>query len=238
MYSVLITEDESLIRNGLKVLIPWEKYGFVVAALAENGDKALEMMKTQHFNVVITDVRMPRMDGLELIRTMHERKISSEVIIISGYRNFEYARTAIEFGVRNYLLKPISTAALINTLASIRNLLDQKNGLADKVDIEILTQIKSFVALHYQENVSMRMIGDKLHYNATYLGRLFMKETNMTFRDYLNTVRTAQAAELLSEGGRMISDIAMQVGYKDFNYFCKVFKSIYGMPPSEYRKER
>jgi two-component system response regulator YesN len=237
MYRVLITEDESLIRNGLKVLISWEKYGFVVAALAENGYKALEMMETQHFSVVITDVRMPRVDGLELIRTMREKNISSEVIIISGYRNFEYARTAIEFGVHNYLLKPISKEALIDTLISIRRNLDQKNGLTEKKDIEILMQIKSLVALHYQEDISMLMIGEELHYNAAYLGRLFMKETDMTFRDYLNTVRTAQAAELLAEKGRMVSDIAMQVGYKDINYFCKVFKIIYGMSPSEYRKE-
>ncbi len=237
MYKVLISEDESFIRNGLKALISWEKAGFVVADLVENGYQALEKMETQHFDVVITDVRMPRMDGLELIKTMKERNISSEIIIISGYRNFDYARTAIGYGVRNYLLKPINIDDLLQTLASIRRELDQKNGLAETDDTELTARIKSYVALHYQEDISLRMIGEDLHYNAVYLGRLFLKETGTTFRDYLNTVRAAQAAELLAESGRKAADVAVQVGYKDFNYFCKIFKALYGTSPSEYQKQ-
>lgn len=238
MYSVMVIEDEAYIRNGLKALIPWEKHGFVIAALVENGFHALEMMTDTHYDVVLTDIRMPRMDGLELVCSMRQRNISSEVIVISGYRNFEYARTAIEYGVRNYLLKPINTGELLKTLSKIRRELDEKYGMtAAHGDSELLQQIKSYVQLHYADEVSMRAVGEYLHYNPTYLGRLFQKETGTSFRDYLHSVRIKQAASLLEEGGRKISDVALTVGYKDFNYFCRMFKKIYQVPPSEYLKK-
>ncbi len=235
MYSVLIVEDESMIRNGLKVLIVWEKYGFVIAGAAESGCRALELMAKQHFDVVITDVRMPRIDGLELIRIMRERKIDSEIIILSGYRNFEYARTGIKYGVRNYLLKPIDTEELIKTLSTIRVGLDQKSGRVENDDNELVTRVKSYVALHYSEEISLHTVSEALHYNQVYLGRVFLKKSGSSFHDYLNQVRIRQAAGLLTEGRHMVSDVAMQVGYKDVNYFCRIFKSIYGKPPSKYK---
>lgn len=236
MYSVLIVEDETMIRNGLKILIPWEKYGFVIAGAAEGGSRALELMSARYFDVVVTDVRMPRIDGLELIRTMRERNIGSEVIILSGYRNFEYARTAIEYGVRNYLLKPIDTEELVKAINAIRTVLDRKSGCAEDDDGELVMRVKSYIALNYGEEISVRTVGEALHYNEVYLGRVFLKKAGLSFHDYLNQVRTRQAAELLAEGGRMVSDVAMQVGYKDLNYFCRVFKGIYGVPPSKYKK--
>ena len=235
MYSVIIVEDETLIRNGLKALIPWEKYGFIVAATVENGDQALKSMENQHFDVVITDVRMPRIDGLDLIRIMREKHIYSKVIILSGYRNFEYARTAIQYNVNNYLLKPICTEELIKSLLIISSSLDQESGQQNLKDGELVRQIKSIVALHYREKISMQEISKELHYNESYLGRLFLKQTGKTFREYLNLVRTKAAAELFAEGGRMVSDVALQVGYCDLNYFCKIFKKIYKISPSRYK---
>lgn len=235
MYSVLIAEDEAIIRSGLKALIPWEKYGFVISGAAENGNRALELMAERYFDVVVTDVRMPRIDGLELIKTMRKRDIGSEIIILSGYRNFEYARTAIQYGVRSYLLKPIDTEELIKTLRVMRAELDRKTGCAERDDGELVTRVKSYIALYYGEEISMRTISEALHYNEVYLGRLFLKRTGLSFRDYLNQVRIRQAAGLLAEGGHRVSDVAIQVGYKDLNYFCRMFKSVFGEPPSKYK---
>lgn len=244
MYQVLITEDEDLIRRGFAALIPWEKYGFSIAATAENGYRALDMMKKQYFHLVVTDVRMPRMDGLELIRTMREKDIDSEVIILSGYRNFEYARTAIKYGVCDYLLKPISTDELIKALQSIRFRLNQKTAQQQEQISEngepigeICTQISGYVEKHYSEEISLSKLANKFHYNETYLGRLFLKRTGMTFRNYLNKVRMAEAARLLS-AGHMVSDTAQQVGYQDLNYFSRIFKAFYGVPPSQYYKRK
>lgn len=241
-YSVLITEDEAMIRNGLAALIPWEKYGFAVTAMAENGYRALELMENRKFDLVIADVRMPRMDGLEMIRAMRERGIGSEIIILSGYPSFDYARKAIEYGVHNYLLKPINTDELVGCLQSIRAELDRRASAPEpepeekeEPGGELCRRVKAFIAGHFAEELSIRMVADALHYNEVYLGRQFQKEVGLNFRDYLNTVRTAKAAELLAAGG-LVSDTALQVGYRDLNYFCRVFKNAYGVTPSAYRK--
>ena len=187
MYSVMIVEDEAMIRKGLAALIPWEKHGFLAPNMAENGFRALERMEKKHYDLVLTDVRMPKMDGLELIRRMREQKINSEIIVISGYRNFEYARTAMEFDVRNYLLKPVNTDELLHTLAKIRAQLDEKYGVREeKEESGLLQQIREYVQQHYAEEVTMLAVGDFLHYNPTYLGRFFQKEAGVSFRDYVN----------------------------------------------------
>lgn len=242
-YRVLIVEDETVIRNGLAALIPWEKYGFSIAALAENGYRALEMMENRRFDLVITDVRMPRTDGLEMLRSMREKNITSEVIILSGYANFDYARKAMEYGVRNYLLKPVDTGELIGCLQAVRSELDRREAVPPEEPSaeqqgpggELCRRVTDYVAVHYGEELSIRMIADALHYNEVYLGRQFQKEIGLTFRDYLNTVRAAKAAKLLAAGG-LVSNTAQKVGYKDLNYFCRVFKNAYGVTPSAYRK--
>lgn len=235
MYKVLIVEDEKAIRNGLNILTDWEKLGFTVAALVENGSQALDLMEKQRFDVVITDVRMPNIDGIKLISIIRERKYPSEVIIISGYRNFDYACSAIEYGVKNYLLKPIDPEKLTGALLGIKKEFEASGHTSDE-DIDVLAQIKHYVNTKYAEDISLKIIGEELHYNPAYLGRVFTKGTGMNFRDYLNVIRTAQAAELISAGGWKVSDIAVQVGYRDFDYFCRVYKSIYGTSPSEYKK--
>ncbi len=235
MYSVMIVEDEAMIRKGLCALIPWEKHGFFMPDTTENGFRALEQMEKKHYDLILTDVRMPKMDGLELIGQMRKKNIQSEIIVISGYRNFEYARSAIEFGVRNYLLKPVNTDELLRTLAKIRRELDQKNGVnSTKDESGLVAQVKEYVQQHYTEDVTMLAVGEALHYNPTYLGRFFQKEAGVPFRDYLNTVRITQAAQLLSEGEKKIAVVASAVGYKDINYFCRLFKKVYQVSPSEF----
>lgn len=234
MYKVLIAEDEKAIRNGLNILINWEELGFTVSALVENGYQALELMENQQFDVVVTDVRMPKVDGIELIRTMRERKYQTEAIIISGYRSFDYAHSAIEYGVKSYLLKPIDGEKLSLTLLDIKKKFDE-SGRASWDDEDVVAQVKRYVSAHYSMEISMKVISEELHYNPAYLGRVFTKEAGTAFRDYLNEIRTAQAAELLACGWKA-SDIAYQVGYRDFDYFYRVFKSIYGISPSEYKR--
>lgn len=237
MYKVLLAEDEKAIRSGLSILVNWESLGFTIGAMVENGSQALELLENQKFHVVITDVRMPKVDGIELIRTMRERKYPAEAVIISGYRNFDYARSAIEYGVKNYLLKPIDPQKLTETLLAIKKDLDEK-GLVPDDDADVMVRVKRYVNANYALDISMKIIGEELHYNPAYLGRVFAKEMGMSFRDYLNGVRTAQAAELLEGGGLKISDVAENVGYHDFDYFCKIFKAIYGISPNEYKKSK
>lgn len=121
LYRVLLVDDEKFVRKGLRVLIDWEYYGYTVIGEADNGQKALDMMQSSLPDLVLVDIRMPVMDGLELIEEAN-RKFGKRVkfIILSGYNEFEYAQKAIENNVRKYILKPIDENELIPLLLKIK----------------------------------------------------------------------------------------------------------------------
>ena len=108
MLKVFLVEDESLIREGLRDEIPWEQYGFRFAGEAADGEMALPLIRKTRPDVLITDIKMPFMDGLSLSKVVHMELPKTKIVIISGYDDFEYARQAIEVGVDQYLLKPIT----------------------------------------------------------------------------------------------------------------------------------
>ncbi|SFT16352.1 response regulator [Paenibacillus sp. BC26] len=127
MYSVLIVEDEPLARESLKYVIDWESCGFQIRAEAEDGKRALELMQRNHYSLVLTDIRMPTMNGLELIAKLREFT-DVPVIILSGYEDFEYARQALKMGVHDYLLKPVEEEDLIAILERIGRSIAEKRS--------------------------------------------------------------------------------------------------------------
>lgn len=108
MLKVFLVEDESLIREGLRDNIPWEQYGYRFVGEAGDGEMALPLIRKSRPDLLITDIKMPFMDGLSLSKIVKEEFPKTKVVIISGYDDFEYAREAIEVGVDQYLLKPIT----------------------------------------------------------------------------------------------------------------------------------
>lgn len=130
MLKVLIADDEPVIRAGLAQLIDWEQYGFTIAAKAKNGEQALRFIQDDKPDLIITDIRMPKMDGLQLIKTLREdRQLQTPVIILTGFHEFDYARQAIRFEVKDYLLKPVDKTELITALQRIRASLDSERVL-------------------------------------------------------------------------------------------------------------
>lgn len=127
MYNILIADDEPAVCEGLSVLIDWEKYGFYVANTAEDGEDALEKLGNGRYNLIITDIRMPVLDGLELLKTIKEQNSSVKILIISGYSDFNYAQRAIEYGVKGYLLKPVDRDDLMEHIVKIKEELDNEN---------------------------------------------------------------------------------------------------------------
>ena len=116
MKTILIVDDEKITREGISQLIDWQQYGFKVIGLAENGKVGLEMTRKLLPDLIITDIKMPEMTGLEMIEILRQENIRSEFIILSGYSDFEYAKKAIKTGVISYILKPIDEDELIESL--------------------------------------------------------------------------------------------------------------------------
>lgn len=135
MYKVLIVDDEHMIKKSLHKMITESEHGFTVVGEAEDGQEALELALQKSPDLIITDISMPIMDGLEFIRECRTRQLSCEIVILSGYGEFDYARQAIRFEVNDYLLKPIRPEQLDNVLRTIRSKLDLKQKiLSDRSD--------------------------------------------------------------------------------------------------------
>ena len=129
MYSVFLVDDESLIRDGIREMVEWGEYGFTFAGEAADGELAWPLIQKLHPDIVITDIKMPFMDGLELSRLIRREMPDTTVLIISGYDEFSYAKEALTIGVSEYLLKPVSKKQLVEVLSTIKTHKDEARKL-------------------------------------------------------------------------------------------------------------
>lgn len=136
MYRVLIVDDEAHARTMVESLVPWDEYGLELVGMAANGAEALEKLDALHPDLVITDIQMPHMDGIELIRRTDRR---AKFIVMSGYNDFEYVRASMKLGALNYLLKPVAQVELQETLMECINILDRQTPIQPESDETVQT---------------------------------------------------------------------------------------------------
>lgn len=140
MYKMLIADDEPFIVEGLKQILNWQEYGIELTDTASNGIEALEIIKKGGADLLITDIKMPKMNGLELIQSVKELKLNTHFIVLSGYDDFDYLKESIKLGIENYLLKPINCEELEETILNVGNKLEYRNlqDLYLNKDIDII----------------------------------------------------------------------------------------------------
>ena len=134
MIKVFLVEDEVVMRNGIKNNIPWEQEGFEFVGEASDGELAYPLIKREKPDILITDIRMPFMDGLELSRLVKKELPQIKIIILSGYNEFDYAKTAIGIGVTDYLLKPISSAKLLEAVKKVADMIEKEQDNARLIE--------------------------------------------------------------------------------------------------------
>ena len=244
MYNALIADDEQAVREGLSIMIDWNSYGFTISATAKNGRDALEKLTSDSYDLIITDIRMPVLNGLQLIEEIREKSTDTKIMIISGYSEFEYAKRAIEFGVKAYLLKPISRDELLMNILKIRAELDEMHLANENNNIHVLLknkhpkiidQIIKYIEINYSEDLNLKTIAETFFINPAYLGQLFKSTINETFSNYVNKKRISEAKRLLLKEGFCVNEIIEKVGYKDNDYFYKQFRRYEGISFAEYK---
>lgn len=252
MYKVLVADDEVKIRSGLKHIINWPDYGFMICWEAENGAKALELIEKQKPDLVITDVKMPVMDGLDLLAHVSRNYPQIRISILSGYNDFSFVKTALRCKAVDYLLKPVDEEELVQLLEKVRIELDAENvqgqnaaafssGISAKASILAAVTNKAvaatieYIKSHSAENITLKQASANVYISQSYLGKLFKEATGETFHDYLNKVRIERAKELFRTTDSLIYEICENVGYDSLDYFRKQFKNITGYSPNEYR---
>lgn len=242
MIGMVIADDELIIRQGL-MSINWNLYDIKVLGIAANGDEALSMIISKHPQILVTDIRMPGIDGLNLIEAAKKQVPEIQSILLTGYEDFNYARAAISLGAVGYILKPsdpdeIIEAVLkakrkINEIIRLRGLVNPYK--APTIKNKVISDILDYIKNHYTEDISLYTAAEYVHMNHIYISRLFKKELGETFLETLTKIRLKKACELLSNYEYKIYEVASMVGIIDSGYFSQVFKKYYGITPSEYR---
>lgn len=254
MYSVLLVEDEEIIRKGIKHSVPWESFGCYVVGEAQNGEEGILMIEELKPDIVVTDINMPVVDGLRMIA---ETKCGYDyvAVILTGYSDFEYAKEAIRNGVSNYVLKPLNMEEMKETLE--RAVLESRNihclrrrseeakelgnisliGEWEHKDLQdtVVKQVLEYLYQNYQEKVTLSDLEEQLHYSERYINQKFQKELGTTVIEYLNRYRIQKALQLIKQEKIPLSDIGYECGIGEYKYFNHVFKKYLGCSVKEYK---
>lgn len=241
MYKVFIADDEVWVTIGLKKMIEKSRMPFQVIGEAANGLVALEEIKERHPDVLITDIRMPGMDGLELVEQIRAINKEIKIVLISGYAEFKYAQKAIRMDVSDYLIKPIGYEQLEKVLRSLFKMLNptgvlMEEELKEEVNPTIIMKIVCEIQKDYTKNINLAALSEKYNISVGRLSTLLKEELGMPYSEYVALKRVQKAKELLKDEKMSIAEVGTEVGYSDYCYFTKVFKKIAGITPSKYRK--
>lgn len=235
MVKIIVVEDEYRIRTGLGHLIEKVNANCKVIAEAENGYEGLKLIQNLEPDIVITDISMPKFDGLQMIEKAKELGLSCKFVILSGYANFEYAQKGIRLGVKEYLLKPV-------TITNVRELLGKLVESEAKEYSEesedsfsmVVSDMINKIETDYGQHLGLDYFVEKYRLTPEYISILFTKETGVTFTNYLKKVRIEKAKELLRNTNIKIYEVACRVGYPDQKYFSKVFKEYTGVSAKQF----
>ncbi|WP_205700234.1 response regulator [Erysipelothrix sp. HDW6A] len=245
MYRVCIVEDEEIIRKGLIRSIDWENFNSKVVGDAANGLEGYKLIEREKPDIIILDINMPIMDGIQLLEKLPRHTYA--VIIISGHSEFSYAKKAIEYGVSEYLLKPLDHDELVQSLhraiqdIEMRRSYEVKSDEAEIVyqalkphnDIESTTlqMALKYIQDNYNEKITLDDLRQHTGRSVTLINNRFQKFLGMTFNDYLTRFRIQKAIELMQEGNLHLYEIAEDIGFNDYKYFNQVFQKIIGTSP-------
>ncbi|CQR58850.1 response regulator transcription factor [Paenibacillus riograndensis] len=251
--TILVVDDEPRTRQGIRQTLEVWAAGRYIVETAENGIDARERLLNGRVHLLITDVRMPEVSGLDLIRSLEGQVRKPVIIVISGYAEFDYVQQALRLGAVNYLLKPLDKEELVQVVeAALKQEEEQqrREKLEKLVDHKLLEidpdtagmgepvkEALAYVEQHLHEQLTMAEVAGRIHLNASYFSVLFKEQTGVPFSEYLSRLRIQRAKELLLQTSLPIIEIGERVGYRTDKYFIKVFKSLEDMSPSRYRHQ-
>ena len=256
MYKLLIADDEALIREGIRKLIDFESLGIGEVFEASSGNKAIELFEVHTPEIVLLDINMPILNGLEVAKKIKQKEPNTKIAIITGYDYFDYAVTALKIGVEDYILKPISKQdvhdvlkklveayedileqrELLNTVSSILNEATQM-AFNSESDITYKNIIQDYLSENaYKASFSLSELAEHVGLNTNYLSSVFKSNFGIPFQEYVLNLRLERAKILLLSTDMKNYEIADAVGIEDVNYFGVRFKNKFGLSPKQYKQ--
>lgn len=251
MHSIVIIDDEPVIVRGLRATMPWDRWNCEVIGTAEDGKEGLELIRRDKPDIVITDISMPNMTGLEMIAGMKSEFPDMRVTILTGFRDFDYAREAIRLGVDRFLLKPSKMDELEEAVSYMVSRLENdpsENNVEyseyDNTEIEepaasnfTVEHAITYMQEHYSEKLSLSDVADQVFVSKWHLSKLINEIKGVSFSDLLQDIRIEKSKEFMKDPSLRLSDISWNVGFQDSAQFSRVFKKHTGHSPLEYRNK-
>ena len=262
MIRLLIADDEKLEREALAEMVARRFEHEVVLELAENGRKAADTAVLWGADLILMDIEMPGMSGLDAARAVLAQRPGCRVIFVTAYSLFQYAHEAVHLGACDYLLKPVDPDELeasirramrqveaerkLEELATAKALPEPQDAGAapaeDAADEDspaamVMAQVRRYLEDNYMFDLSLDSVGEILHISPAYLSAQFKKYQKMNFLDCLTELRINAAKKLLADPRRSTAEVASMVGYDDSSYFARAFKKRTGMTPTQYRRQ-
>lgn len=249
MYRLIVVDDDVDAVNNIAKDFPWEQSGFTLVGSFQDGESALAWLKTHMVDLILCDIKMARMNGIELARQMQQAHRKEKLVFISGFKDFDYAQKALEYGVFRYCIKPVTFREMQKTIAAIRETIERERGVhlpADSAhsgeanshsiaDVKI-DRIRRYVQDHYA-GVTLRQLAEFMQMNTTYLSYYFKEKTGQKLFDYITEVRLNAGLEILKTDSYLnVAEVAQKVGYTNAISFSRSFKKQFGVSPSQVRR--
>ena len=245
MYRVALVDDERLILEGLSRVVPWESLGCRVASTASDGREGLALIRREQPDMVLTDIRMPNMDGLTMLAALHSEFPRMQMTVLTAYRDFDYAKRALTLGVCRYLLKPSKMdeiheavrfmAARLDALSPLEEGAEEESAEGGEAGSFIVNAALEYMRSHCAEHISLADVADHVYVSQWHLSKLINRHTGQSFFDLIGGMRIDRAKVLLADPAMRVHAVAEEVGYNDVAHFSKSFKRIVGKTPGEYR---
>ncbi|MDO4454274.1 MAG: AraC family transcriptional regulator [Eubacteriales bacterium] len=241
--NLLIVDDNVPVVHGIENIIDRKENSIDGIFKAFSMHRAMEILKREKIDLLISDIEMPGGSGLDLIEWVNEQKICCISIILSSFADFHYAKKAISLGVSEYLLKPVENEELMRAIkkaqqklpAKQKEMEQEKN--TDETGSDMIEKIKQYIEEHLSQEITRKEIAEFAGFNQEYLSTLFKKETGDTLSEYIQKKRLSVAKKLLRKTNLPISLISQECGYETLSYFSNVFRQRVGVSPREYRKQ-
>ncbi|WOC32680.1 MULTISPECIES: response regulator transcription factor [Caproicibacterium] len=241
-YKYIVAEDEPLIRHNVLKKVASLHLPLEAVGSSGDGQTALELVKTAYPHFVITDIRMPVMDGLRLAHYLYDFYPAVKCVILSGYDDFKYAQEALKYGVSDFLLKPLKTDELRTALQKIVLNLDAEHQNCSAMDThglsaeELNRLLTDYLRTNFRTDISLSRLSEQFGFSQEYLTKVFKKYNGETPLKFISRLRVSEAQQLLVREPEMeVKQVGEHVGYAEPAYFSRVFKSCTGEYPSEYR---
>lgn len=234
MFTILIVDDEEHFLEIVRKTVQWRQLGITKIMEARDGLTAFDIIKKERPDIILTDMKMPYSDGVELLKKCSELELKSEIIIISGYDDFKYTRQAIKSGILDYLLKPVNPEELNSILERAVHIIKNKKTADVRPEMDrtnYAQAVKIYIEENYAKQISLDYISQMFYLSKEGILKKFKAAYGIGIYEYVMQLRMEKARHLLTYYNYQIKEVSDKVGFNDSNYFSKAFKKHFGYSP-------